>query len=391
MAGDFYQHKTDDELRFLVHNPGFYHADIVASARQELRRRNAPVDAPAPTATTAAVPAAAPAAAVPTAAAPPSQTGPATSSEPDFSASYPTEYAADLPADATAETSAAGRFGRNPGTVGMWLAGAVLLVGTGYLLTRPGGPALSDKAAAEAPELAARPDSARHTLRPLATVPTYVLPDFRAAVERSVAQQLAQVPAAQRRDAEALRQYQGLCRRFWAAETLAEHLTNQVAQGTANPALFDQTNYALDAWRPWQQALLYSYDFGPVMAAHLDRMRRVAELQQQLLPNLPARAEAAAAAAANTAETAAASQTAVPSETAVSETATSETVGAPETAAVPDAATLKTAAASETAAFPEPADDARARAELDDLLAGLLPASPVSGRPYAKLTRRARR
>jgi hypothetical protein len=38
-ATDALRTKTDAELQFFVDNPGYYHADLVLTARQELRRR----------------------------------------------------------------------------------------------------------------------------------------------------------------------------------------------------------------------------------------------------------------------------------------------------------------------------------------------------------------
>lgn len=167
----------------------------------------------------------------------------------------------------------------------------------------------------------------------LETVQTNALPDFGGATAASVTQQLARVPAAEKAALadQPRRQYQELSRRFWAAETLSEYLTGQVSQGKPNPMLTEQALLVREAWQQWNHAAVYSYQFGPAMTDHLDRMGRAASLQQHVLDELPDLA------------------------------ATHRLLGTPAL---------------------------RQRdAELQDLLSGLLPASPVSGQAYRKLTR----
>jgi len=185
------------------------------------------------------------------------------------------------------------------------------------------------------------PAAAKHRPPPrLVEVATAPLPNSDANVARCVTQQAARLPATERAEVQNLRQYRELARRFWAAETLTEYLIEAAQTGQTAPAFDQQILLAHDAWAQWAKARVYGYHFGPGMADHLDRMTRVATQQTQTLADLPADVAAARAAAAN---------------------------GSP------------------------PASDPKSQqrtADAADLLRGLLPRSPVTGRAYPAINRR---
>ena len=152
---------------------------------------------------------------------------------------------------------------------------------------------------------------------------------------RCVVEQLARVPAAERTAATAaakpLRQYRELTKRFWAAQTLTEYLTKQARDGQRLEVLPRQVDVVLAAWQQWNSAMVYSYKLGPVMDTHVDLMSRVARQQQDALSDL---------------------QNAVETKQPLQDNKT----------ALHDA-------------------------NMDDLLSGLRPASPVTQQPYAAHTR----
>jgi len=221
-ATDVLRAKTDAELQFFVDNPGYYQPDLVAAARQELRRRGV---APAPDLRT-----------------PPA----------------PTAYDGD---------EAAGR--RRPLLLAAAAAGLLGLGGTLYWAARPTAPA-------------PQPAPAALTLE---TAESHVLPNFD--IDKITAEQLARVPAAEQREPQAKRQFQALCRRFWAAETQSEFLTAQAHAGKASPVFADQALVARETWRGWNKAVVYGYRFGPAMQKQFERMGQVASSQQHILSRLP--------------------------------------------------------------------------------------------------------
>lgn len=172
----------------------------------------------------------------------------------------------------------------------------------------------------------------------LIAVATSVIPDFGPAVKSSVQRQVQRIPAAERaaaaQAAMPLHQYRELARRFWTAETQTEYVLNQARQGQLDAALPGHIQTVGTTWEHWNKALRYSYKFGPAMSTHLDLMTRVARQQQEALSDLllvannPQRYEN---------------------------------------------------------------DQTRRRtADVSDLLAGLLPKSPVTGQPYPTIVRRVR-
>jgi hypothetical protein len=225
-ATDVLRVKTDAELQFFVENPTYYHADLVAAARQELRRRGL-----APT--------------------------PAASSTPDY-----------LP-----EEDSPSRRGL------LVVAGLLALAGVGGAFWWAGRPAAQPLAASRPNHLS--PDSLK-----LESVVARPIPSFD--VDKLVAEQVASIPAGEKQKAQELRQFKGLCRRFWAAETQTEFLTSQAHAGQAGPMFAEQTIVARETWRNWNKAVVYSYRFGPQMSQHLQRMASTASSQQHILANFPA-------------------------------------------------------------------------------------------------------
>ena len=137
--------------------------------------------------------------------------------------------------------------------------------------------------AQEAPPVAIKP----HKVPKLETVPTSAMPSYEADVARSVDEQLARVPAAERAAAtkadQPMHQYRELAKRFWTAEALTEYLTEQARTGKTGDIFARQVELVQAAWENWDKALVYSYKFGPVMTTHLDLMTRVARQQQERL------------------------------------------------------------------------------------------------------------
>ncbi|WP_375418323.1 hypothetical protein [uncultured Hymenobacter sp.] len=277
VAPDYFAQKTPAELQFFVDNPAFYEPALLEEARRELRRRGL---APLPPAS-AATPAA------------------------------PPESETEAPV----------------GRARWWAllaAGALLAGGWAWQQQRAAAPATTPAAATQT----------RKKAPPrLETVETNALPDFSAATAASIERQLAQVPARERARlaAQPRRQYRELSRRFWAAETMTEYLTDRARQGQPNPLLAEQAELVREAWQQWNKAAVYSYEFGPTMTAHLDHMGRVASHQQHILNELPGLVTA------------------------------NKLLTDPEIT--------------------------KRNEEVQDLLSALLPASPVSGKPYRQLRR----
>ncbi|MGI4761674.1 MAG: hypothetical protein ACRYF0_13275 [Janthinobacterium lividum] len=222
---DVLRAKTDAELQFFVENPGYYHTDLVAAARQELRRRGL------------------------------------------------------APTPAAGSTYAALDEETGPSRRGLLVvAGLLGLAGVGgafWWASRP----------APAPLAAARPGRLSPDSLKLESVVARPIPSFD--VDKLVAEQVAGIPAAEKQQPQELRQFKGLCRRFWAAETQTEFLTSQAHAGQAGPMFAEQTSVARETWRNWNKAVVYSYRFGPQMKEQLQRMASTASSQQHILANFP--------------------------------------------------------------------------------------------------------
>jgi len=224
-ATDVLRAKTAAELQFFVDNPSYYHADLVAAARQELRNRGV---GPAPQ--PAAV---------------------------DYQDPTP-DYADEPPAI------------RRPVLVAALVLGLASVGGVIFWASRP------------APPVAAQ---VRRPAPKLETVASYAMPTFD--IDKIVETQLARVPAAEKQTPQTLRQFKGLARRFWTAETQTEYLTAQAYASKANPSFAEQAVMARETWRSWNKAVVYSYRLGPVMQAQFERMGKVASSQQHVLAKLP--------------------------------------------------------------------------------------------------------
>ena len=270
-ASDFYRQKTDDELLIFVENPGQHAPDLVAGAVQELRRRGVAVPLPplAPASIT----------------------------------------------DAAAPPRAWGRAAA--------LALGLLALGGGTYW-------LKQRSDAEQAAARAQAEARRHLPPPrLTDEPTHAIPNYDGAVARAVAQQLRQVPAAEQANAQHLRQFRELTRRFWDGETQTEYLTGLAVAGQAGPEFNNQVRLVRETWHAWNRANAYGYSFGPAMQAQLGRMKNAASGQQHILSDLPA--------------------------------------------LLPGRLFLTNK------------DMVQRTAEVQDLVGGLLPVSPVSGRPYQRI------
>lgn len=268
---DFYHQKTDAELLFFVEHPDYYQPALIEEARRELRRRGVDLRQPAPP-------------------------------EPLF---------APDPA---------------PAPAGLGSGRLALLVGAGLVL----GGLFFFRANNQPPPPPVAPKTVPKGPVRLAEVPMSVMPDFGPAVEASVLRQVQRVPVAERfSTAKAempMRQYRGLVKRFWTAETQTEYLLSQASQGHRDAALVGHVQQARASWQQWNNAAVYHYDLGPTMTNHLSIMTRVARQQQWALSDL---------------------------------------LQAPSQLPAPEA------------------DQPNPRAaEVSSLLAGLLPKSPVTGQPY---------
>lgn len=235
--------KTDAELRFFVDNPTFYQSELVAAARQELRRRH-----PGP--------------ALPTAAPPPP-------SPPEAMAPAPleTDYE-DAPRRATSWLL--------PASVAIVL----LLAGAGFWGKTRHQPA--EASAAHAPQVATPKPAAPRPLETAISAPP--LPTYDA--ESYVEQALSRVPAAEKANEQHLSQYQAISRRFWAAQQPSAYLIQQVQAGKANPLFGAQSAIVLASWQEFDRTLIYSYNFRPVMGDHFRRMKAIASYQRAALTEL---------------------------------------------------------------------------------------------------------
>jgi hypothetical protein len=222
-ATDVLRAKTDAELQFFVDNPSYYHTDLVAAARRELRHRGlGPAPQPA-------------------------------------AADYANEY------DEQPQRT------QRPVLLAAFVLGLASVGGAFYWASRPAAAPVVSQAHRPAPKLE--------------TVESYAIPNFD--IDKIVDDQLARVPAAEKQTPQTLRQFKGLSRRFWAAETQTEYLTAQAYAGKVNPTFTEQTELARETWRGWNKAAVYSYRLGPTMQAQYERMAQVASSQQHILSKLP--------------------------------------------------------------------------------------------------------
>lgn len=235
-ASDFYSQKTDAELLFFVQNPSQYAPELVAGATQELRRRGVALPgAPAP---------------------------------PEYVAR---EYTAPTEDDAPRP----------------WLKPVAL--GVGLLVLGGGTYWLKQSSEADAAAAQARLEAKRRLPPPkLVEEATHAIPNYDGAVARTIAQQLRPVPAAEQANAQHLRQFRELAKRFWTAETQTEYLVGLAETGKAGPEFADQARLARETWQAWNRATMYGFNFGPTLRAQVKRMNDAASGQQHILTDLPA-------------------------------------------------------------------------------------------------------
>jgi hypothetical protein len=225
---DFYQQKTEAELRFFIEHPEYYQPELIDLARRELRRRGVPLAAPVEL--------------------------------------TPQNFQAP-PGVANA--------GRGVNFLNLGLA-VVLLLGLGYFYY-----AKQQRGGGVTAAVAAKPRPAPK----LETVETSAIPTYE--VSAVVARQLATIPGTEKKDPQVLRQFRELAKRFWAAEMQTEYLTGQAHAGTAGPMFAEQTLVARQTWSEFNKGAVYSYRFGPKMASQFGRMREAASSQQHILELFP--------------------------------------------------------------------------------------------------------
>jgi hypothetical protein len=233
---EFFTEKTDAELVFLARNPTLYHPDLVNLARRELRRRGLSPD-------------------------PTTELQPMGTHLPAYTAGND-----DEPAPALWQRPA------------LWVSVlAVLLLG-GVLYWQNQNAARS-QAAAQARKAAGPPV--------LVSVESRVIPAFDSLMRTQIAQELRQLPAAERtRDTVATRKYRRLAERYWKAENQTTYLLNQLRQTGPDATLPGQTSTVLEEWHRLNKALAYDHHLTPVLTERMELMRRSAYLRMDLLQTI---------------------------------------------------------------------------------------------------------
>ena len=230
---DSLSEKTDAQLLFLVQHPELYHANLIAAARRELRRRGVSPD-PAP-------------------------------SEPDL-----------LPSEAEAEPA----FWQRPAA---WVAVvSVLLIGGLLYWSNQQSKAAQAQAAQQAQEAPIE----------LETVETHRIPTFDSLTRTQIAQEMRQLSVAERtEDTAATRRYRILATRYWNAENQSVYLFSKLNGTAADAALASQAPVVVEEWRRLTKALVYDHSLTPVLAERMNLMRRAAYLRIETLQEVARRAQ----------------------------------------------------------------------------------------------------
>ncbi|NVO83865.1 hypothetical protein [Hymenobacter terrestris] len=233
-APDSFQQKTTAELQYLIENPDFYDAGVVALARQELRRRGALVPA-----------------------------GP----------SFSEPAALSAPADYDDETAPAGHGNR-------WLLGGLLLavvLAVAWWMLRP----------QPAPPVAAAPAA------PIVLEATVIrpLPSFEQEAAGQVAITRRLLPAADRADTTAAGRYARMARRYWLAENTAAYLIAQALADSVTNVFPGQVTIAQERIDWFMSAKAYNQNLTPNMEARLTLMQQALVLRRVSLENFKTRYE----------------------------------------------------------------------------------------------------
>jgi hypothetical protein len=231
--------KTDTELQFFINNPSFYEPEVVAAAQREMQRRQ-------------------PHAAQPYAASPSS-------------------------AALTEQELTQANFDEAPRRQAWALPSAIavlaVIAGLGFWSRQPATAEPPTPNAAAETKPVAKPLSLKLETAVSSPIPYY---DTEGYVDKA----LALVPAAEKTNDQRVNQYRAISRRFWAAQNPSAYLIRLAQQGQPTPVFGAQVDVVLAQWHDLSRVLAYSYDFDPVMADHLDRMKIISQYQRNALIEL---------------------------------------------------------------------------------------------------------
>ncbi|OGX85747.1 hypothetical protein [Hymenobacter glacialis] len=164
------------------------------------------------------------------------------------------------------------------------------MVALGLLVVALGGGAywLKQRDDAQMATVKARQEARRNRPAPkLVEVATNAIPSYDGVVAKTVAAQLSKIPTQEKANPQHIRQFRELAKRFWAAQAQSEYLIDQATSGKANPMFGEQTVVARQTWTAWNHAAVYTYKFGPEMTRQVEHMGKVASNQQHILHRLP--------------------------------------------------------------------------------------------------------
>jgi len=220
-SANSFSQKTEAELLYLVHHPAYYHPDVVTAARRELHQRGVDTRPEINTVTT--------------------------TPEPDF---------ADLPVERRWVAPA----------VGLGLLVAALLGWRYYEVSKP--------------TVATVRKPLPTTLRTVALRPVQT---FDSLTNSQVQKQQALLPAAERADTTAMRNYLILARRYWTAENQAEYLYKQAIQSETDDRFSGLVDLNSEQWRSLTNVLVYDLKLQPTMKKQLAVMEYAADLRMRSL------------------------------------------------------------------------------------------------------------
>ncbi|UOQ65144.1 hypothetical protein [Hymenobacter volaticus] len=238
LPSDSLSQKTDGELLFLAQHPELYHADLIAAARRELRRRGISPDPAQP--------------------------------EPLPRENY------ILPYQEEQEPSLWQR--PTPWVVLL----AVLLVG-GILYWK--------NMQSKATQAVVAQQEIEGPIE-LETVETHLIPTFDSLTRTQIAQEMRQLsPAARSEDTTATRKYRLLATRYWNAENQSAYLFKELKGDASDVGLAKQAPVVIEEWRRLTKALVYNHGLTATLAERMDLMRRAAYLRIETLQEIARRAQ----------------------------------------------------------------------------------------------------